>query len=98
VGAVLHHSQNHGRQSRHVRAIAATSKRSTSPRKWRRWTADYTRSFSYEHMQRVLGTEYGGMGEVLANLYAVTGKEHYLEVAQRFDQERILRSAGRPSR
>jgi uncharacterized protein len=54
------------------------------------WTAGYTGSLSYEHMQRVLGTEFGGMGEVLCNLYAVTGKEHYLEVAQRFDKRAFL--------
>jgi DUF1680 family protein len=54
------------------------------------WTAGYTQPFSYEHMQRVLGTEYGGMGEVLANLYAVTGKERYLEVAQRFDKRQFF--------
>jgi uncharacterized protein len=51
------------------------------------WTAGYTGSLSYDHMQRVLGTEYGGMGEVLCNLYAVTGKDYYLEVAQRFDKK-----------
>jgi uncharacterized protein len=51
------------------------------------WTASYTGSFSYDHMQRILGTEYGGMGEVLSNLYAVTGKEYYLHVAQRFDKK-----------
>jgi DUF1680 family protein len=51
------------------------------------WTAGYTGSLSYEHMQRVLGTEFGGMGEVLCNLYAVTGKDYYLEVAQRFDKK-----------
>ncbi|HEX4488471.1 MAG TPA: beta-L-arabinofuranosidase domain-containing protein [Terriglobales bacterium] len=51
------------------------------------WTAGYTQSLSYDHMQRVLGTEFGGMGEALCNLYAVTGKEHYLEVAQRFDKK-----------
>jgi uncharacterized protein len=50
------------------------------------WTAGYTGPLSYEHRQRVLGTEFGGMGEVLSNLYAVTGREHYLEVAQRFDK------------
>src|SRR5215472_12869543 len=50
------------------------------------WVDGYTGRLSYEHMQRVLGTEFGGMGEVLSNLYAVTGKEHYLEVAQRFDK------------
>jgi len=54
------------------------------------WTAGYIQAFSYEHMQRVLGTEYGGMGEVLANLYAVTGKERYLEVAQRFDKKQFF--------
>jgi DUF1680 family protein len=54
------------------------------------WTAGYTQSLSYEHMQRVLGTEYGGMGEVLSNLYAVSGKEYYLEVAQRFDKKQFF--------
>src|SRR5271157_2801987 len=51
------------------------------------WTAGYTGPLSYDHMQRVLTTEYGGMGEVLSNLYAVTGKDYYLEVAQRFDKK-----------
>jgi len=51
------------------------------------WTAGYTGSLSYDHMQRVLGTEYGGMGEVLCNLYAVTGRDYSLEVAQRFDKK-----------
>ncbi len=51
------------------------------------WVAGYSGPLSYDHMQRVLGTEYGGMGEVLANLYAVTGKEHYMHVAQRFDKK-----------
>jgi uncharacterized protein len=54
------------------------------------WTAGYTQSLSYEHMQRVLGTEFGGMGESLSNLYAVTGKEYYLEVAQRFDKKQFF--------
>jgi uncharacterized protein len=54
------------------------------------WTGSYTGSLSYEHMQRVLGTEYGGMGESLANLYAITGKEHYLAIAQRFDKKQFF--------
>jgi len=54
------------------------------------WTAGYTGSLSYEHMQRVLGTEFGGMGEALCNLYAVTGKDYYLEVAQRFDKKQFF--------
>jgi len=60
------------------------------------WVAKYTsggsdsQTMSYNQMQRVLGNEFGGMGEVLANLYAVTGKEHYMEVAKRFDHKRFL--------
>jgi DUF1680 family protein len=54
------------------------------------WTAGYTQPMSYEHMQRVLGTEYGGMAESLCNLYALTGKEQYLEVAQRFDKKQFF--------
>jgi DUF1680 family protein len=51
------------------------------------WVDLYTEPLSYEHMQRVLGTEYGGMGEVLCNMYAVTGEKDYLEIAQRFDKK-----------
>ena len=51
------------------------------------WVAGYTGPLSYDHMQRILTTEYGGMGEVLSNLYAVTGKAYYLHLAQRFDKK-----------
>ncbi len=54
------------------------------------WVDLYTESLSYEHMQRVLGTEFGGMGETLCNLYAVTGKRDYLEIAHRFDKHQFL--------
>ncbi len=54
------------------------------------WVDLYTESLSYEHMQRVLGTEFGGMGEVLCNLYAVTGKQDYIEIAHRFDKKQFL--------
>ena len=51
------------------------------------WVDLWSKPLSYEHMQRVLGTEYGGMGEVLANLYAVTGNHQYLTIARRFDKK-----------
>ncbi|MBV9437530.1 MAG: glycoside hydrolase family 127 protein [Acidobacteria bacterium] len=51
------------------------------------WVELWSSPLSYEHMLRVLGTEYGGMGEVLANLYAVTGKRQYLNMARRFDKK-----------
>jgi hypothetical protein len=54
------------------------------------WVESYTESISYEHMQRILGTEYGGMGEVLSNLHAVSGKAEYLQLAQRFDKKQFF--------
>ncbi len=41
-------------------------------------------------MQRSLDTEYGGMNEVLANLYAVTGDTNYLQVAEAFNHQKIF--------
>ena len=55
--------------------------------KMAQWVDSYTGPLPYEHMQRILNTEYGGMGEVLANMYAVTGNEHYIEIAKRFDKK-----------
>ncbi len=45
-----------------------------------------------EQQQRVLGTEYGGMNEILANLYAVTGNRDYLRVAEKFNQKVLFDS------
>ncbi len=51
------------------------------------WVHSWSHPLSEEQMQRVLLVEYGGMGEVLANLYGVTGKGQYLELAQRFNKK-----------
>src|SRR6185437_8398316 len=52
-----------------------------------RWVRSWTDPLSEQQMQRVLLVEYGGMGEVLANLYGVTGKREYLNLARRFDKK-----------
>ncbi len=52
-----------------------------------RWVRSWSDPLSEQQMQRVLLVEYGGMGEVLANLYGVTGKREYLRLAQRFDKK-----------
>ena len=49
------------------------------------WVGRWVGPLSYDHMQRVLNVEQGGMLEVLCNLYAVTGREKYLRTAMRFD-------------
>jgi len=43
-----------------------------------------------EKMQASLQTEFGGMNEVLANLYGVTGNADYLKTAEAFNQKRIF--------
>jgi DUF1680 family protein len=40
--------------------------------------------------QRALDTEFGGMNEVLANLYAVTGNPEYLRIARKFDHRKLF--------
>ncbi len=50
------------------------------------WVDHWSESISDEHMQRILQTEFGGMNEVLCNLYAVTGRRDYLELASRFEK------------
>jgi hypothetical protein len=41
-------------------------------------------------MQRSLDTEHGGMNEVLANLYAVTGDANYLRLSAAFNHAKVL--------
>lgn len=51
------------------------------------WVESWASPLSEQQMQRVLGVEYGGMGEVLCNLHAVTGKSEYLNLAHRFEKK-----------
>ncbi len=59
------------------------------------WVVARTARLDHETMQRVLATEFGGMGEVMANLSAVTGKDQYLEAAKRFDHDEVFQPAAR---
>jgi uncharacterized protein len=54
--------------------------------KMARWVRSYVDPLSELQMQRLLQVEYGGMGEVLSNLFGVTGKSEYLDLARRFDK------------
>jgi DUF1680 family protein len=48
------------------------------------WADRWTASKSEEHMQDILRTEYGGMGEVLYNLAAETGNEKWAKAGDRY--------------
>ncbi len=54
------------------------------------WVKFRVDRLSDERQQRALETEFGGMNEVLANLYAVTGNAEYLRVARKFDHRALF--------
>src|SRR5687768_700441 len=54
------------------------------------YTHDLTAPLSDERMQKMLDREHGGMNEVLADLYALTGERQYLELAERFTHRALL--------
>ena len=54
------------------------------------WCGAVTAGLSDEQMQRMLGQEHGGMNEVLADIYAITGDEKYLRLARRFCHKAVL--------
>jgi len=54
------------------------------------WVKFRVDNLSEEKMQASLDTEFGGMNEVLANLYGVTGNADYLKTAEAFNQKKIF--------
>ena len=54
------------------------------------WAIDLTAGLTDEQVERTLHTEHGGMNEVLADAYAITGDKKYLDVAKRFSHKRLL--------
>lgn len=54
------------------------------------WSADITSALSDAQMQSVLDMEHGGMNEVFADAYQMTGKAQYLTLAKRFSHLMLL--------
>jgi DUF1680 family protein len=54
------------------------------------WIEDVTRNLTPEQRQRMLSVEHGGMSETLADIYALTGDEKYLNASRRFYHEAIM--------
>lgn len=51
------------------------------------WVGNWMKPISDEQFARIQMEEFGGMNEVLYNLYATTGKPEYLELGHRFDHK-----------
>src|SRR5690606_34668635 len=54
------------------------------------WGVNITAALSDEQMQAMLDTEYGGMNEIYADAYQMTGDEKYLKAAKRFSHKMLL--------
>ena len=54
------------------------------------WTREWVRPIDDTLMQSILRTEFGGIGESLDNLAAITGDMSWIDVSKRFDHERVL--------
>jgi uncharacterized protein len=54
------------------------------------WAVEVTKGMSDDQFQRMLGTEHGGMNEVLADVYTLTHNEKHLALAERFCHQAIL--------
>lgn len=54
------------------------------------WAARVVDGMSDEDVQRMLNTEFGGMNEVLVDLYADTGEARWLALSRRFEHRAVL--------
>ncbi|PGH10515.1 hypothetical protein AJ79_05443 [Helicocarpus griseus UAMH5409] len=54
------------------------------------WVDWRTGQLSYDQMQKMMETEFGGMNEVMADIYHYTGDERWLTTAQRFDHAAVF--------
>lgn len=54
------------------------------------WGADLVAGLSDSQMESMLGNEFGGMNEVFADAYAMTGNKKYLETARKFTHHAIF--------
>ena len=54
------------------------------------WAIDITSKLTDEQMENMLGNEHGGMNEVIADDYAITQNEKYLDCAKRFSHKRLF--------
>lgn len=59
------------------------------------WADATTAKLTEEQFQRMLDCEHGGMNEVLAELYARTGNEKYLQLSRRFHHKAVLEPLAR---
>ena len=58
--------------------------------RWAKWFSRWTKQFSLEQFDQILENETGGMLEVWANLYGVTGEKEHAGLIQYYDRRRLF--------
>ena len=58
--------------------------------KFAQWAEGILSKLDAAQLQKMLNTEFGGMNEVLADLYADTGDNRWLALSHRFDHQAVL--------
>ncbi len=54
------------------------------------WTAGIVNPLNQAQRLEMLNCEYGGMNEVLVNIYAITGNQKYLDLSRKFHDEFVM--------
>lgn len=54
------------------------------------WALKITDNLSPEQINKMLRCEHGGMNESASDLYAITGEQRYLTLAQRFNDKQVM--------
>ena len=55
------------------------------------WTGDIVNPLTDEQRQKMLTCEFGGMNDVLANIYAITGNKKYLTLSYKFYDDFVMK-------
>ena len=58
--------------------------------KFAQWAATYLDPMDDATVQRMLATEFGGMNEMMADLYADTGDRRWLDLSYKFEHKAVL--------
>jgi len=54
------------------------------------WTANTLQNLNDDQLQKMLACEFGGMNEILVNIYSITGNKKYLNLSYKFYHKAIL--------
>jgi uncharacterized protein len=64
-------------------------------KKFSEWTMEATKDVPEDRFQKMLDREHGGMSEVLADLFAITGDRRYFDLAGRFVHRAVYQPLSR---